>query len=85
MSDDPLADLQNDDARLKKRSVRLQGHETSVSVESIFWDELRRLAQAQNLSLNGLVTQIDEARTGSLSGALRLYVINDLKRQLDQT
>lgn len=82
MNQPMLDSLQMEDARLKKRSVRLQGHDTSVSMESIFWDELRRLAKDQGLSLNALVTQVDEARIGSLSGALRLYVINDLKSRL---
>lgn len=55
------------------------GHRTSVSLEVPFWDELRRLAGAQGKSLNQVVTEVDAARTGNLSSALRLYVLKQIK------
>jgi predicted DNA-binding ribbon-helix-helix protein len=63
-----------------KRSVSIRGHRTSVSLEAPFWDELKRLAAADRLSLAGLIARIDEARAGgSLSSAIRVYVLNRLK------
>ena len=69
----------------RKRSVVLAGHRTSVSVEPLFWDELRRLAEAGNQSLNSLVAEIDrsEAADGSLSSALRVYVLNETRGGTD--
>ncbi|MEZ5668860.1 MAG: ribbon-helix-helix domain-containing protein [Alphaproteobacteria bacterium] len=65
-----------------KRSVRIAGHPTSVSLEAPFWDELRRIAAARGLTLNGLVTAVDAARSqANLSSALRLLVVADLKRR----
>lgn len=65
---------------LRKRSVRLKGHKTSVSLEAAFWDELRAIAQARETSLNALIAEIDLARDGNLSSAIRLYVLDWLRR-----
>jgi len=64
---------------MKKRSVRIKGHNTSLTLEAEFWDELKRLARAQGVSLNKLVARIDAARAGNLSSALRLYVLHEVK------
>lgn len=66
---------------LRKRSVRLAGHKTSVSLEEAFWEELRAIAQARGLSLNSLIGEIDQARDGNLSSAIRLYVLDWLRRR----
>ncbi|MCB2100880.1 MAG: ribbon-helix-helix domain-containing protein [Rhodobacterales bacterium] len=68
-----------DPARLRKRSVLVAGHETSVSLEDAFWDALKAMARRDGLSLNALVTEIDRTRTGNLSSALRVRVLADLK------
>jgi len=71
--------VNDDDAKLKKHSVLIAGHATSISIEGIFWQELTRIAEAQNKSLNALITEIDETRPGNLSSALRVFVLRDLK------
>jgi predicted DNA-binding ribbon-helix-helix protein len=64
-----------------KRSVSIAGHSTSVSLEEPFWKELKRMAAERNVSLAGLIAEIDENRTvDNLSSALRLAVLDDLKR-----
>jgi predicted DNA-binding ribbon-helix-helix protein len=67
---------------LQKRSIRIARHSTSLSLEAEFWNELKRLAKEKKLSLNELVTKIDEARSGNLSSALRLFVLAELKSAL---
>jgi predicted DNA-binding ribbon-helix-helix protein len=62
-----------------KRSVRIARHNTSISLESEFWDELKKIAMQDNLSLNQLVMRVDSKREGNLSSALRLYVLKRLK------
>jgi predicted DNA-binding ribbon-helix-helix protein len=64
-----------------KRSLTLQGHRTSVSLEEAFWTEFRRLAEAQGKSVNALAAEIDAAREppGSLASAIRVYVLAALK------
>ncbi len=67
------------DGRPKRRSVIVSGHPTSVSVETAFWDELASIAKRRDLSINALVSEIDDARSGSLSAAIRLYVLDAVK------
>ena len=64
-----------------KRSLTLQGHRTSVSMEAVFWAEFQRLAEAEGKSVNGLAAEIDASRTppGSLASAIRVYVLEALK------
>jgi predicted DNA-binding ribbon-helix-helix protein len=71
-----------DDATLKKRSVTIAGHRTSISLEQCFWRHLKRYADQDDLSLNEIVRQLDEARTRSLSGSIRAYVIQRLEEEL---
>ncbi len=64
-----------------KRSVIVAGHRTSVSLEQEFWAELARLARADGVSLNELVTSIDHDRTGGLSSAIRVHVLARLRER----
>ena len=63
-----------------KRSVRIAGHRTSVSLEAEFWEELKQIATQRGLSLNQLVGQVDARRKGNLSSSLRLLVLQVLKQ-----
>jgi predicted DNA-binding ribbon-helix-helix protein len=47
---------------LKKRSLRLAGHSTSLALEPEFWTALEALAALRGVSLAGLVQQIDAGR-----------------------
>ncbi|MBX7198192.1 MAG: ribbon-helix-helix domain-containing protein [Rhodospirillaceae bacterium] len=65
---------------LKKRSVDIDGHRTSVSIEAPFWDALREIAAQKKLSVNQLIAEIDKDRAGNLSSAIRVYVLRALQR-----
>jgi predicted DNA-binding ribbon-helix-helix protein len=58
-----------------KRSVRIAGHATSVSLEPAFWDALCEIAARQEMSLNALLSRMDAERSGNLSSAIRLFVL----------
>lgn len=62
---------------VRSRSVTLQGHRTSVSLEDAFWTRLKDIAARRDLSLNALVAEVDAARSGNLSSALRVLVLED--------
>jgi predicted DNA-binding ribbon-helix-helix protein len=67
---------------VKKRSVLLRGHATSVSVEDEFWIELKRMAAEAGMPVASLIQEIDGERRGpNLSSALRLAVLTDLQGQ----
>lgn len=67
---------------IKKRSVDIAGHKTSVSLEAPFWDALTAIAQSQNISINQLIAEIDKDRTSNLSSALRVYVLKDVQGRI---
>ncbi len=60
---------------LRKRSVVIAGHKTSVSLEEPFWRGLGEIAAERGVSLNRLVAEIDEGRSSNLSSAIRVYVL----------
>jgi len=66
-------------SRLHKRSVRIAGHLTSVSMEEVFWNALTKIAAERGISMNALVTEIDRTRDGNLSSALRVYVFENTR------
>ena len=58
----------------EKRSLTIQGHRTSISLEPVFWQALQDAAAAEERPLADLVAQIDEARTTNLSSAIRVWL-----------
>lgn len=62
-----------------KRSVEIAGHKTSISLEPLFWDLLKRAAARQGVPLNALVARIDAERLEAetppgLATAIRLWL-----------
>ncbi len=62
-----------------KRSVTIAGHETSISLEPVFWDALREAAEEFALPVNALVAQIDAERVeaddpANLASAIRVWL-----------
>jgi predicted DNA-binding ribbon-helix-helix protein len=62
-----------------KRSVRIAGHATSVSLEAAFWQGLCDIAAARRISVNTLAAAIDATRSGNLSSAIRLFVLDSAR------
>ena len=69
-----------------KRSVNIAGHSTSVSLEEPFWRELKRIAAERRTSMAALIAEVDQNRSSdNLSSALRLEVLDDLRRRAGMT
>jgi predicted DNA-binding ribbon-helix-helix protein len=63
-----------------KRSVVIDGHKTSVSLEDAFWRGLKEIARAQQATLSNLVGEIEKTRQqGNLSSAIRLFVLDRVR------
>jgi predicted DNA-binding ribbon-helix-helix protein len=63
-----------------KRSVEIAGHKTSISLEPVFWDLLRKVAAREGVPVNALVARIDaerlEAQTPpGLASAIRVWLV----------
>jgi len=69
------------DSNIKKRSIIIDGHATSVSIENEFWLELKKIAKRKHVSLNSLIKEIDHDRKGGLSSAIRLYVLAETTKK----
>ena len=64
-----------------KRSIVIDGHKTSVSLEDAFWTDLKNIAHTQQTTLSELVTKIDQTREGNLSSAIRLFVLHHFRNE----
>jgi len=59
-----------------KRSIRITGHKTSISLEDGFWRALKEIAKERHISPTALVAEIENDRQHSnLSSAIRLFVL----------
>jgi predicted DNA-binding ribbon-helix-helix protein len=59
-----------------KRSIAIDGHRTSISLEAPFWDALGEIARARGRSVAALIGEIDHDRAGlNLSAAIRVHVL----------
>jgi predicted DNA-binding ribbon-helix-helix protein len=65
-----------------KRSIVIDGHRTSISLEDVFWTALKDIAKERGETLSHLVTSINANRqAANLSSALRIFV---LRHYMDQ-
>ena len=67
-----------------KRSVTIAGHETSISLEPMFWAALERAASDAEKPVNALIADIDAARLDSrpipnLTSAVRQWLFSRAK------
>jgi predicted DNA-binding ribbon-helix-helix protein len=61
-----------------KRSVRIAGHRTSLSLEPPFWEALKLAAKQRGLSVSSLIAQVDERRKQvNLSSAIRIFLLRE--------
>jgi predicted DNA-binding ribbon-helix-helix protein len=59
-----------------KRSIKIDGRTTSVSLEDAFWSALKEIAKGRHMTLAELVTSINAKREHpNLSSAIRLFVL----------
>ncbi|WP_414463929.1 ribbon-helix-helix domain-containing protein [Hyphomicrobium sp. B1] len=66
--------------RPEKRSFSIQGHRTSISLESAFWVALKEAAAEDGMTLAGLINSIDKTRgEAGLSSAVRVWLLERLK------
>ncbi|SDO00404.1 ribbon-helix-helix domain-containing protein [Phyllobacterium sp. OV277] len=63
---------------VRKRSVTIRGHRTSFSLEDPFYDIITSIAESRDMTVAGLIADIDEGRdrNSNLSSALRIYALD---------
>ncbi len=69
---------------MRKKSITLKGHRTSIALEAEFWAALEAIAAADGRTLPALVNAIDRNRLKlspppGLASALRVYILKRLQ------
>ncbi len=67
---------------MKKISVSLSGHQTSITLEPEFIDVLKRIAGARGVSIASIICEIDNKRAPdtNLSSAIRVWILNQVMK-----
>lgn len=67
-----------------KRSIKIDGRTTSVSLEDAFWSALKEIARGRRMTLAELATSINAKREHSnLSSGIRLFVLDHFHVQIN--
>ena len=63
---------------MKKISVSLSGHQTSISLEPEFIDALHKIAANKNQAVGTIINEIDKTRgETNLSSAVRVWILKN--------
>ncbi|MBQ7409633.1 MAG: ribbon-helix-helix domain-containing protein [Alphaproteobacteria bacterium] len=65
---------------MKKISISLSGHQTSISIEQEFFVVLQDIAKQQNKSVASIIKDIDDNRKpeSNLSSEIRIWILKQL-------
>lgn len=66
----------------RRRSFRLSGHRTSLSLERAFWAALKEIAAQEGRTMTSIIEEVDDNRSGGLTPAVRVYVLQWLRHRL---
>ena len=71
-------------SRVVKRTLRIDGSMTSVTLEDAFWNALREIAAARNIRVSELIStiKIERQRGSNLSSAIRLFILDYYQRSI---
>ena len=65
---------------MKKHSITIKGHKTSITLEAEFWNELKFISQKENKPIQQIITEIDSVCDNkNLSSRIRIFILNYLK------
>jgi predicted DNA-binding ribbon-helix-helix protein len=68
-------------SQILKRSVVIGTHKTSVSLEEDFWEAVKTISAARDMTVAQLIEEIDHNRNHSnLSSAIRIFVLKEQKK-----
>ncbi|MBD5391711.1 ribbon-helix-helix domain-containing protein [bacterium] len=66
---------------MKKISVSLSGHQTSISLEREFVDAMQSIANRRGCSIASIISEIDDARGArNLSSAVRVWILQNINK-----
>lgn len=66
---------------MKKRSISISGHRTSIALEDEFWILVQKISVEMDLSIPKLLELIEnQKKSSNLASAIRLYVLDYLTK-----
>lgn len=74
-----------DPAYIKKHSVVVAKHATSLTLENAFWNAFKAIAVRHHKTLSQLITEIDQHRTSNLSSAVRVFVLENFHKVTEES
>ncbi|WP_350334940.1 ribbon-helix-helix domain-containing protein [Coralliovum pocilloporae] len=70
---------------IRKRSVTIAGHRTSLSLEDPFWEALQEIARQRGVSIAKIIREVDAERSvGNLSSAIRIKILGHFRSDMKQ-
>lgn len=69
---------------IKKRSIVVGRHKTSISLEDEFWGCLQEIARERREHLSELIASIDAERKSNLSSGIRLFILRHYRNKLEE-
>jgi predicted DNA-binding ribbon-helix-helix protein len=71
---------------VKKRSIVIGSHKTSISLEDNFWACLRQIARERATTASELIGMVDSTRNGgNLSSTIRVFVLDHYRNSVAST
>jgi predicted DNA-binding ribbon-helix-helix protein len=71
---------------VKKRSIVIGHHKTSISLEDDFWTSLRQIAHSRQVTISDLIASLDAVRENSnLSSAIRVFILDHYSAMAGQS
>jgi predicted DNA-binding ribbon-helix-helix protein len=68
---------------VKKRSIVIGRHKTSITLEDSFWSSLRQIARERVTTVSELIRTLDASRNGgNLSSTIRVFVLNHYRNNV---
>ena len=65
---------------LIKKSITINKHRTSLSLESEFWEAIKIISKTKDCSIESLITRIDLNRKTSLASSTRVFILQFFKK-----
>jgi len=70
---------------VKKRSIVIGRHKTSISLEDSFWSSLRQIARERVTTVSELIGTLDASRNGgNLSSTIRVFVLDHYRNNVSR-
>jgi predicted DNA-binding ribbon-helix-helix protein len=69
---------------VKKRSIVVGSHKTSISLEDIFWTSLKQIARERAMTVSAIIGVLDASHErGNLSSTIRVFVLEHYQNRAE--